>query len=80
MSTDIIISLGQAKSAQTLRDTFMSHDDDSSGTVDTAELGEILRGMGVDLSQNVLASVLRDIDKDGTGTMIVVHAHGTYSE
>jgi Ca2+-binding EF-hand superfamily protein len=58
----------------------MSHDDDGSGTMDTAELGEILRGMGVDLSPDVLASVLKDIDKDGTGTMIVVCARATYSE
>jgi Ca2+-binding EF-hand superfamily protein len=58
----------------------MSHDHDGSGTVDTAELGDILNGMGVDLSPDVLASILKDIDKDRTGTIIAVCAHATYSE
>lgn len=52
---------------ETIRQKFMSHDDDGSGTVNTDELGEILHDMGVELSHDVLSAVLADIDHDGTG-------------
>jgi len=51
------------------KDTFDSYDSDSDGSVNTKEVGQILRALGQNPSEAELVELVNYVDKDGTGML-----------
>ena len=51
------------------KECFSLFDGDGSGTVDTSELGEVMRSLGQKMSDDELARMIEEVDADGSGTV-----------
>ncbi|XP_074662859.1 uncharacterized protein LOC141911725 isoform X2 [Tubulanus polymorphus] len=51
------------------KEAFAIFDKDSSGFITTKELGTVMRTLGQNPTEGQLASMIRDIDVDGNGTL-----------
>jgi calmodulin len=51
------------------KECFSLFDGDGSGTVDTGELGEVMRSLGQKMSDDELARMIEEVDADGSGTV-----------
>ena len=51
------------------RALFNRYDDDGSGEIDAAELGEIFAALGRPMEDAELAALVTEIDADGSGTI-----------
>ena len=49
-----------------LREAFNLFDTDASGSISTSELGDVLSTLGEPASEEELATIIQEIDKDGT--------------
>lgn len=56
-----------------LRDAFKVFDRDGSGTISRAELKQVMKGMGENLTEAELDEMMREADKDGDGTIDCKH-------
>ena len=54
---------------QKYEEIFAKYDDDSSGTIDIAELGKILAERGHEVSDDDLKVIMAEIDDDDSGTL-----------
>jgi hypothetical protein len=64
-----IYKLSRDERMQHLYEVFTKHDKDRSGELDTDEMYDILRELGIKLSKRVCKSMLIEMDADGTGTV-----------
>ena len=51
------------------KECFSLFDGDGSGTVDTGELGEVMRSLGQKMSDDELHRMIEEVDADGSGTV-----------
>lgn len=51
------------------KECFSLFDSDGSGTVDTSELGEVMRSLGQKMSDDELHRMIEEVDADGSGTV-----------
>jgi len=51
------------------KECFSLFDGDGSGTVDTSELGEVMRSLGQKMSDDELTRMIEEVDADGSGTV-----------
>ena len=51
------------------REAFSLFDHDENGSVSTSELGEVLRSLGQNPTENELRDMVNEIDEDGNGTI-----------
>lgn len=51
------------------KDAFSLFDSDNSGTITTAELGDVMRSLGQNPSEEDLQKMIDDVDQDGDGTI-----------
>ena len=51
------------------KECFSLFDGDGSGTVDTSELGEVMRSLGQKMSDEDLEKMIQEVDADGSGTV-----------
>lgn len=57
------------KQRQELRECFNLIDTDGSGSISQAEITEALSYMGVHVTANSLAKIMKDVDTDGSGEL-----------
>ena len=51
------------------KECFSLFDADGSGTVDTSELGTVMKSLGQKMSDEDLANMIQEVDADGSGTV-----------
>lgn len=51
------------------KDAFSLFDKDNSGTITTEELGDVMRSLGQNPSEEDLQKMIDDVDQDGDGTI-----------
>ena len=51
------------------KECFSLFDADGSGTVDTSELGTVMKSLGQMMSDEALAQMINEVDADGSGTV-----------
>lgn len=54
---------------QSLKDVFALFDKDGSGSISTSELGEIMRSLHQNPSDEELADLVNEVDTDGSGSI-----------
>lgn len=52
-----------------IKDLFTTYDEDGTGTLDTRELGLVVKGLDLDISDEELERCAIEIDTDGNGTI-----------
>ena len=52
-----------------VRETFSMFDENKSGDIDKAELSKLLEVLGIELNEKKLLELMRDLDKQGNGTI-----------
>ena len=52
-----------------IKQAWQLFDDDNSGVIDSSELRSVMHKLGLKPSQEELDEIIRDIDKDGDGTI-----------
>lgn len=57
------------KGERCLDDVFKRYDADASGEIDAKELGEMLKDLGKDVSEEEVTEMLKSVDKDDSGTI-----------
>ena len=62
------LDLTKAQIAE-FREAFSLFDHDENGSVSTKELGEVLRSLGQNPSENELRDMVNEIDEDGNGSI-----------
>ena len=51
------------------KECFSLFDGDGSGSVDTSELGEVMKSLGQKMTDEELEEMIRNVDADGSGTV-----------
>ena len=52
-----------------IKEAFDLFDNDKSGTIDTNELKQALKNLGIDAKNQTLSNMMADLDKDNSGTI-----------
>ena len=52
-----------------IKEAFDLFDNDKSGTIDTNELKQALKNLGIDAKNQTLTNMMADLDKDNSGTI-----------
>lgn len=52
---------------QKLKPVFAKFDADKSGSISTSEMGQIVKAVGIEMSEAELASMMKEADPDGSG-------------
>ena len=61
--------VAQSDSDAELRAAFRVFDKDDNGTIDTAELRQLMKSIGEDLTDEQIEEMIREADQDGDGSI-----------
>ena len=61
--------VAQSDSDAELRAAFRVFDKDNNGTIDTAELRQLMKSIGEDLTDEQIEEMIREADQDGDGSI-----------
>ena len=61
--------LSEAERIEEFRKAFAKFDGDGSGTIETKEIGDLMRSLGQDPTEEELEDMINEVDVDGSGTI-----------